>query len=219
MNPAVNFIRSAGKKVIVEYGERIYSIPQQDFLHRHPSKTFNMPINSDPGLHQQHESKFDKCYAAKKHDDRVLSDTLSELSDSNMSNDRYTPEATNPVNPLVSSSAAKVLSELKEEVTRLIDESILKIEHEWVQNKQAANNGACEPEAPVPTMDMEKCVEEPSKTLHPDGDRGQLTHREQNLQVLHTELFGTSKRQTRMKLLNEIRALVERLKDLEMLEE
>uniref|UniRef100_A0A182M7D3 Uncharacterized protein n=1 Tax=Anopheles culicifacies TaxID=139723 RepID=A0A182M7D3_9DIPT len=220
----MNFLRNAGKKVIVEYEGRIYCIPEKDYPHaaqsdRHPTKSYDKHEESGAVQHDHYKSKPDGCNVAKVDTDRVLSDTLSELSDSNMFDDLHTSKVTNPVNPLVSSSAAKVLSELKEEVTRLIDESILKIEHEWVESKRESNDGTCEAVPPVATMDTAKCAEEPSNNLHPDGDRSQLTHREQNLQVLHTEIFRTNKRLTRMKLLNEIRELVERLKDLETLEE
>ncbi|XP_053663717.1 uncharacterized protein LOC128712876 [Anopheles marshallii] len=199
MAPAMNLLRSVGKQVIVEYEGRVYSIPEQDFLH-------------------MSRSDLNACYGTSEGTDRALSDTYSELSDANSFNDHCSPQATNPLHPVVSSSAAKVLSELKEEVTRLIDESIQKIEREWVQNSNAAKDVPCEAIPPEATIDSVPCAVDTSINLHPDGDRGQLSHRELNLQVLHTEQFVTSKRQTRMKLLNEIRELVERLKDLETLE-
>ncbi|XP_049299622.1 uncharacterized protein LOC125772207 [Anopheles funestus] len=216
MAPGMNLIRSVGKKVIVEYGGHIYSMPKQDFEHgshsdRQP-RSYEKQEEFGPEQHHQNVSKHVGGV------DHALSDTCSELSDLNLSNDYCTSKATNPVHPVVSSSAAKVLSELKEEVTRLIDESIHKIELEWVQNSKTVADATCEAVPPEATMDSIQCGEDTSRNLHPDGDRGQLTHREQNLQVLHTELFATSKRQTRMKLLNEIRELVERLKDMETLE-
>ncbi|XP_052895702.1 uncharacterized protein LOC128302895 [Anopheles moucheti] len=207
MAPAMNLIRSVGKKVIVEYEGRVFSIPEQDFL---------QVSRSDVRC----GSKHDLYYGTSEGVDRTLYDTYSEISDSNSSNENLnrSPQATNPINPVVSSSAAKVLAELKEEVTRLIDVSIQKIELEWVQNSNAAKDAPCEAVPPEATIDSVLCAQATSKSLHPDGDRSQLTHREQNLQVLHTEQFMTCKRQTRMRLLNEIRELVERLKDLETLE-
>ncbi|XP_035915567.1 uncharacterized protein LOC118513618 isoform X1 [Anopheles stephensi] len=203
--PALNFLRNAGKKVIVECDGHVYAIPQQDFLH--VSRTTK-------------QSKLEH----QLNGGRPASDTLSEVSDSNLSHDHGTPVATSLTNPEVSSSsAARVLSELKEEVTRLIDESIQKIELEWMQSTKCGKDAVPEEEVVAPPEATPeppvRCSEETSKTLHPDGDRGLLGHREQNLQVLHTELFVTCKRQTRMKLLNEIRDLVERLKDLETLGE
>ncbi|XP_050075552.1 uncharacterized protein LOC126562988 [Anopheles maculipalpis] len=212
--PAMNFLRKAGKQVIVECEGHIYSIPQQDFLR---------VSRLDPQTSKTYELHRESTVEHLENGERPATDTLSELSDSNLSHDHcVTPVATtNLTKPEASSSAAKVLAELKEEVTRLIDESIQKIELDWLQctkkDKDAVREEIVASEARV--AEPVRCTEDALKNLHPDGDRGILAHRGQNLQVLNTEPFIACKRQTRIKLLNEIRDLVERLKDMEKLEE
>ncbi|XP_040158473.1 uncharacterized protein LOC120897562 isoform X1 [Anopheles arabiensis] len=216
METTINPIRTVGKKVIVEYGGRIYSAPQQDLpkVSRKDSQSNRWLTMRKIQQHQQERSG--GCYGSKEETKRSVSDTLSELSDSD--GQGCTPKLPS-INPAVSCSAAQVLSELKEEVTRLIDESIEKIEQNWTHSSKLDSEAVRET-VPEPELMTEpvKAAEDLTKQLHPDGDRGLLPHREQNLQVLHTELFETSKQQTRMKLLNEIRDLVERLKDMETLE-
>uniref|UniRef100_A0A182N7R4 Uncharacterized protein n=1 Tax=Anopheles dirus TaxID=7168 RepID=A0A182N7R4_9DIPT len=198
MAPIMNYLGTKGKKMRLQalYSDRETGQEQSSQL----------------------ESSPNRCYGSETGVKRVASSSYSTASGSDPSESNCTPE---PMAPAISSSttAAKVLSELKEEVTRLIDQSIQKIELDWTQNFKQMLNDADKIGTPEPVPDMTTCVEDTAKSLHPDGDRGQVGYREQNLQVLQTEMFGASKRQTRIKLLNEVRDLVDRLKDMEMLEE
>uniref|UniRef100_A0A182Q2N7 Uncharacterized protein n=1 Tax=Anopheles farauti TaxID=69004 RepID=A0A182Q2N7_9DIPT len=220
MAPVMNYLGTNGKKVIVECKGHVYLVPRSDYQNGIQSEIRLQTLynNGQEGGNCHAVPSPNRCDDSETRAKRSVSSSYSSASVSDGSESNGTPE---PIVPAISNSttAAKVLSELKEEVTRLIDQSIQKIELDWAQNLEQMRDDANKINTPEPVQEIMACLENTPKSLHPDGDRGQVGYREQNLQVLQTDMFVASKRQTRVKLLNEIRDLVDRLKDMEMLEE
>ncbi|XP_035786166.1 uncharacterized protein LOC118463605 isoform X2 [Anopheles albimanus] len=122
-------------------------------------------------------------------------------------------------------TASNVLSELKNDVTRLIDASIQKIEQTWsretVDTRDVAEQATLD-ESPIEPETPAADVAGVESFLPPDdGDRQDeagKSYREQNLLVLKSQPFRECTSRTRLKLLQEIQILVKRLKDMEKLE-
>ncbi|ETN64464.1 hypothetical protein AND_003793 [Anopheles darlingi] len=121
-------------------------------------------------------------------------------------------------------SASSVLVELKADVTRLIDESIQKIEQTWAREIAVETRDAAEQATPdeMP-IEPDTHADAAVGSILPDdgdGDHDEISmdYRKQNLLVLKSKPFKECTSRTRLKLLQEIQILVKRLKDMEKLE-
>uniref|UniRef100_A0AAG5D502 Uncharacterized protein n=1 Tax=Anopheles atroparvus TaxID=41427 RepID=A0AAG5D502_ANOAO len=223
VTPTMNFLATKGKKVIVECGGHVFSVPLEDVrdlpLSDHPTRRSYYALDrSTMEETSELKPKSDEPYNFETTVKRAPSESLSEMSDS----DAESLSLKEPVPSVVpSSSPSQVLAKLKDEVTRLIDESIKKIEQDWAEKTMVEKDDPEKVKAAQPEEEETaklKMSEDTHMPLHPDGDRGQPNYREQNLQILHSKSFVECKRLTRMKLLDEIHALVARLKDMETLD-
>nr|XP_019931788.2 uncharacterized protein LOC109622037 [Aedes albopictus] len=92
------------------------------------------------------------------------------------------------------------LFQLKSKVVNLIDQTISQIE----SNEGGTAGVGDHPSSSIP--------------LHPSGDGSTLDYRQRNLEVLKTDSFVRSRKDIRSKLYREIRTVLKRLEDLDMLE-
>ncbi|KFB53299.1 hypothetical protein ZHAS_00021604 [Anopheles sinensis] len=223
--PTINVLGTKGRKVIVEHGGRVFSAPQKDIrevalLNIQNRRSYYALAGSRPEDEMEQKSKTHRQngdeMSVKSVDTYTLSSD-SEVESHNGAENRSVPTV------VPSCSATKVMARLKDEVMRLIDESIEKIEQDWAEQMAGAKEVEQSPEKAPPNTPTEEKKDhglcgENLLTLHPDGDQGELNHREQNLLVMKSQPFVDSKRRTRMKLLDEIHVRIERLKDMETLE-
>ncbi|XP_058066224.1 uncharacterized protein LOC131215844 [Anopheles bellator] len=217
--PPLNFLGSQREKVFLECGGHVYSVPVDDVknlpLLDSYSKSY-YALGDNFAHFDPQRSKSEEGHETMLNIKRVASET--NCSDVSSTSDAVTSAAESP--PLVRCCASRGLAEAKEEATRLIDELILKIELNWFREK--LKDDAIQ-DTENPTVD-EVVVEQKvsavvtTNPVHPDGDYNNRDYRVQNLEILKSKSFRESKSQTRMGLLEKMRTLVERLKDLEKLE-
>ncbi|XP_053674699.1 uncharacterized protein LOC128725006 [Anopheles nili] len=219
MAPPLNFLGTKGNRLVVECEGHVYSVPMDymEQLQMQPQQL--QSTRSDSGVQSPRQFSITPAPNVEEETKDVVSECSSELSTSEFSGGIHASIRV----PTLTNSAGKVLSELKDEVTRLIDESIMKIELDL--EPHAAPTKVPSVVESVEDRDISRKDVEPfqfsvetSKALHPDGDRSQPGYRRQNLQVLQTDMFVASKRYTRVRLLDEILERLRRLKDLETLE-
>ncbi|XP_052859739.1 uncharacterized protein LOC128266988 [Anopheles cruzii] len=209
--PSLNFLGSKRDKVFLECAGHVYSVPVDDVKNLPLLDSFSKSYYALEGDFALYESHRSKSLAGPE----AMSDLKRVASESSCSDVSSASDAENP--PLVRCSASRGLAEAKEEATRLIDLLILKIEQNWLREK--SKDDMLDTENPtVDEVVVEKKDSAVPSSFHPDGDYKIESYRVQNLEVLKSKSFRKSKSQTRMGLLENMRTLVERLKDLEKLE-
>ncbi|XP_058123389.1 uncharacterized protein LOC131294513 [Anopheles ziemanni] len=221
----INVLGTKGRKVFVEHGGRVYSAPQKDIqemalLNDQNRRSYYARDGDRQEEEMEQKSKNhlpngDNMSVKSREIYSLSSD--SDVESHNGAENRFVPTI------VPSCSASKVMTKLKDEVMRLIDESIEKIEQDWAEQMASTKCEEQPPSKAPPNTPAEEKIDhslpgENTLALHPDGDQGELNHREQNLLVMKSQQFVDSKRRTRMMLLDEIHARIERLKDMETLE-
>ncbi|XP_050093239.1 uncharacterized protein LOC126576139 isoform X2 [Anopheles aquasalis] len=209
--PALNFLGNIRDK---KYPSRSYYALEADF---------NQPGTGQKDDGRKKEEKFGSRVELK----RTVSDTSyteASVSDGGVGDGdgagRDCPYARLSREP-VPCTASSVLSELKNDVTRLIDESIQKIEQTWARETVETRDVAEQATPQEMPIEPETLADVGSILLPDDGDHGDEAskgYREQNLLVLKSKSFKECTSRTRLKLLQEIQTLVKRLKDMEKLE-